>query len=167
MKDNENKLIGSLMSFAMRTAQELQTEVPRRYGLDFEDYKSEVLLACVHLGREWKPRTPSEGRMDEDETSKRTYCWRLAKVRARSQIERKYGKNLKHLRMSLSNDFKDWNGASAVDAVSFDDDARTDVEKMVEEIRSISNPFEVKMIDLLLKGKTYREIAVEMRLPYH
>ena len=167
MKDNENKLIGSLMSFAMRTAQELQTEVPRRYGLDFEDYKSEVLLACVHLGREWKPRTPSEGRMDEDETSKRTYCWRLAKVRARSQIERKYGKNLRHLRMSISDEFKDWDGMSAIEGIPFDDDARTDAEKMVDEIRSISNPFEVKIIDLLMKGKTHREIALEMGLKYH
>ena len=167
MKDEENKLIGSLMGFAVRTARELQVEVPSRFGLDFEDYKSEVLLACVHLGREWKPRTPSKGRMDEDEASKRTYCWRLAKVRAKSQIERKYGKNLRHLRMSFSNDFKDGDGASAVDAISFDDDARSDAEKMVEEIRSISNPFEVKIIDLLMKGKTHREIALEMGLKYH
>ena len=167
MKDEETKLIGSLMGFAIRTAKELQAEVPNRYGLLFEDYKAEVLLACVHLGREWKPRMPSEGRKDEDETSKRTYCWRLAKVRAKSQIERKYGKNLRHLRMSFSNDFKDGDGASAIDAISFDDDARSDAEKMVEEIRSISNPFEVKIIDLLLKGKTHREIALEMGLKYH
>ena len=167
MKDEENKLIGSLMGFAVRTARELQVEVPSRFGLDFEDYKSEVLLACVHLGREWKPRTPSKGRMDEDEASKRTYCWRLAKVRAKSQIERKYGKNLRHLRMSFSNDFKDTDGASAVDALSLDDDARSDAEKMVDEIRSISTPIELKVIELLMKGKTRREIALEMGMKYH
>lgn len=167
MKDDETKLIGSLMGFAMRTAKELQAEMPSRYGLLFDDYKAEVLLACVHLGREWKPRTPSEGHMDEDETSKRTYCWRLAKVRAKSQIERKYGENLRHLRMSFSNDFKDRDGASAVDALSLDDDARSDAEKMVDEIRSISTPIELKVIELLMKGKTRREIALEMGMKYH
>jgi len=94
--EDEDSVIRSLHGFAAKTAKTYGDGRMRYYGLSDEDVRQEVLLACVELNREWKPREWREGDTMAEETNHRTYCSRWGRVRAWGNIKRKYGRNLRH-----------------------------------------------------------------------